>query len=397
MTESAVCPVPHERDHPLEPPVGFAEALGGGPVRMLWPNGVEAWVVSSYAGVRQVLSDPRFSTRKGGQPEMRTDSGEAVLDPDQPGNINGVDGAAHLRLRRPLSRGFMVKRMNALRPRIQQIVDEHLDAMEVRGAPADLVASLCLPLPSLVIAELLGVPPEHQELFQATAGDLFGKNGSKDEYLAHATKLADVLAPIVAEKKAAGTNDDLIGLMANDTDFTMDELIFLCIGLLAAGHETTSNFLGLFTLHLFERPDQLEVLRRDPARADVVVEELMRYTVGHLGGAGLTRRATEDVEVDGVLIRAGDWVSVSLMANLDEALCPRAGELDLGRDAVSHLGFGFGPHQCLGANLARAELQIGLRSLFERFPGLRPAVPVREMRYRDDMITYGAAEIPVVW
>ncbi|MFD4643274.1 cytochrome P450 [Lentzea sp. NPDC058436] len=397
MTEAAVCPVHQDRDHPLQPPVGFQEAVGDGPVRMLWPNGVEAWVVSSYAGVRQVLSDPRFSTRKGGQPEMRTDSGEAVLDPDQPGNINGIDGPEHMRLRRPLSRGFMVKRMNELRPRIQQIVDEHLDAMEAKGAPADLVTSLCLPLPSLVIAELLGVPPEHQELFQATAGDLFGKNGSKDEYLAHATKLAEVLTPIVAAKKAAGTNDDMIGLMANDTDFSMDELIFLCIGLLAAGHETTSNFLGLFTLHLFEKPDQLEILQRDPSRADVVVEELLRYTVGHLGGAGLLRRATEDVEVDGVLIRAGEWVSVSLMANLDEALCPRADELDLERDAVSHLGFGFGPHQCLGANLARAELQIGLRTLFERFPNLRPAVPVTELRYRNDMITYGAAEIPVVW
>lgn len=397
MTESAVCPIPHERDHPLQPPVGFPEALRDGPVKMRWPNGVEAWVVSSYAGARQVLSHPGFSNRKGGHPELRTDAGEPVLDADQPGNINGIDGEAHMRLRRPLSRGFMVKRMNQLRPRIQQIVDEHLDVMERKGAPADLVSSLCLPLPSLVIAELLGVPPEHQELFQATAGEMFGKNGSKDEYNALAGRLAEVLAPIVAEKKDAGTNDDLIGLMANDTDFSMDELIFLCIGLLAAGHETTSNFLGLFTLHLFEKPDQLEILRRDPSRADVMVEELMRYTVGQLGGAGLTRRATEDVEVDGVLIKAGDWVSVSLHANLDEALCPRAGELDLEREAVSHLGFGFGPHQCLGANLARAELQIGLRSLFERFPNLRPAVPVTEMRYRTDMITYGAAEIPVVW
>ncbi|NKE58055.1 cytochrome P450 [Lentzea sp. PSKA42] len=397
MTEAAVCPVMHERDHPLQPPVGFAEAVSDGPVKMLWPNGVEAWVVSSYAGVRQVLSDPRFSTRKGGHPEMRTDEGEPVVDADQPGNINGIDGEAHMRLRRPLARGFMVKRMNELRPRIQQIVDEHLDVMEAKGAPADLVGSLCLPLPSLVIAELLGVPPEHQELFQATAREMFGKNGSKDEYIAHATKLGEVLSPIVAEKKAAGTNDDMIGLMANDTDFSMQELIFLCIGLLAAGHETTSNFLGLFTLHLFEQPDQLEILRRDPSRADVIVEELMRYTVGQLGGVGITRRATEDVEVDGVLIKAGDWVSVSLLANLDEELCPRAEELDLERDAVSHLGFGFGPHQCLGANLARAELQIGLRSLFTRFPNLRPAVQVTEMSYRNDMITYGAAAIPVVW
>ncbi|MEU0883226.1 cytochrome P450 [Lentzea sp. NPDC005914] len=397
MTEAAVCPLPHERDHPLLPPIGFAEAVSRGPVKMRWLNGVEAWIVASYAGARQVLADPRFVTRKGGHPEMRTDEGEAVVDADQPGNINGIDGEAHMRLRRPLSRGFMVKRMNELRPRIQQIVDEHLDVMEAKGAPADLVTSLCLPLPSLVIAELLGVPPEHQELFQAAAREMFGKNGSKDEYTAQATRLGEVLAPIVAEKRAAGTNDDMIGLMANDTDFSMEELIFLCIGLLVAGHETTANFLGMFTLHLFEKPDQREILRRDPSRADVVVEELLRYTVGQLGGAGLTRRATEDVEVDGVLIKAGDWVSVSLYANLDEELCPRAGELDLDREVVSHVGFGFGPHQCLGANLARVELQIGLRSLFTRFPNLRPVTPVTEMHYRTDMITYGAAEIPVEW
>ncbi|HEX8865570.1 MAG TPA: cytochrome P450, partial [Lentzea sp.] len=183
----------------------------------------------------------------------------------------------------------------------------------------------------------------------------------------------------------------------NETDFDMDELMMLAIGLLVAGHETTSNFFGLFTLTLFERPDQLEVLKRDPGRADVIVEELMRYTIGRLGGAGIQRKAVEDVEVDGVTIRAGEWAVVSLHANLDEELCPRAGELDLERRAVSHLGFGFGPHQCLGANLARTELQILLQSLFRRFPDIRPAVPVEEMSFREDMITYGASAIPVVW
>jgi cytochrome P450 len=291
----------------------------------------------------------------------------------------------------------MVKRLNEMRPRIQEIVDEHLDEMERKGAPADLVSSLCLPVPSLVIAELLGVPPEHQELFQATAKEMFGKNGSKAEYEAKAAELGEVLAKVVAEKKASGSTDDLVGLMVNDTDFDMDELLMLAIGLLAAGHETTSNFFGLFTLTLFENPEQLAILKRDPSRADVIVEEMLRYTIGKLGGAGLARRAVEDVEVDGVTVRTGDWVTVSFHANLDEALCPQAGELDLERKAVSHLGFGFGPHQCLGANLARAELQILLRSLFTRFPDLRPAVPVAEMAFREDMITYGAAAIPVVW
>ncbi|WP_156212970.1 cytochrome P450 [Lentzea aerocolonigenes] len=397
MTEAAVCPVPHDnRVHPLGPPAGFEDAISNGPVRMRWPNGVEGWIFSSYAGVRKVLSDKRFSANRDGAPAMRTE-GEPVLDSSQPGNMNAMDGEEHLRLRRPLSRGFMVKRMAEMRPRIQQIVDEHLDAMERQGAPADLVASLCLPVPSLVIADLLGVPPEHQELFQATAKQMLGKNGSKVEYEALAAQLGEVIAKVVAEKKASGDTSDMIGLMVNETDFDQEELMLLAIGLLVAGHETTSNFFGLFTLTLFERPDQLEILQRDPSRADVIVEELMRYTIGRLGGAGIQRKALEDVEVDGVTVKAGEWAVISLHANLDEELCPHAGELDLERKAVSHLGFGFGPHQCLGANLARTELQILLQSLFTRFPNIRPAVPVTEMTFREDMITYGASAIPVVW
>jgi cytochrome P450 len=397
VTEAAVCPLPHEnRTHPLGAPAGFEEAIRNGPVKLSWPNGVQAWLVSSYAGVRQVLSDRRFSSMREGGPTMRTE-GEPILGVSRPGNMNATDGDDHLRLRRPLSRAFMVKKMNDMRPRIQQIVDEHLDAMERHGAPADLVSALCLPVPSLVIAELLGVSPEHQGLFQSTAREMFGKNGSKEVYDRKAAEMGEVLAGVVEEKKASGTTDDLIGLMVNDTDFDFEELLMLSIGLLAAGHETTSNFFGLFALTLFERPDQLEILQRDPSRADVMVEELLRYTIGRLGGAGLARRATEDVEVDGVTIRAGEWVTVSFAANLREELCPAADELDLERKAVSHLGFGFGPHQCLGANLARAELQILLRSLFTRFPNLRPAVPIAEMDFREDSITYGATAIPVVW
>jgi cytochrome P450 len=382
--------------HPLGAPAGFEEAISNGPVKMIWPNGVQAWVISSYAGVRQVLSDKRFSSMREGGPEMRTE-GEPILGLVQPGNMNSMDGDEHLRLRRPLSRGFMVKKMNEMRPRIQQIVDDHLDAMERHGAPADLVSELCLPVPSLVIAELLGVSPEHQELFQSTAREMFGKNGSKEVYDAKAAELGEVLAKVVDEKRASGATDDMIGLMANETDFDSEELLRIAIGLLAAGHETTSNFFGLFVLTLFERPDQLEILQRDPSRADVMVEELLRYTIGRLGGAGLSRRAVEDVEVDGVTVKAGEWVTVSLRANLEEALCPNAGELDLERRVVSHLGFGFGPHQCLGANLARTELQILLRSLFTRFPNVRPAIPVAQMEFREDSITYGAAAIPVVW
>ncbi|WP_440899969.1 cytochrome P450 [Actinosynnema sp.] len=397
MTESAILPVPRDqRAHPLGPPAGMVEALGHGPVRMVWPNGVPAWVISSYSGVRTVLSDPRFTSMREGGPDMRA-SGDTIIGEKRPGNINVLDGAEHMRLRRPLSRAFMVKKMNAMRPFIQRVVDAHLDDMERSGAPADLVSAFCLPIPSLVIAELLGVPTEHQPLFQATARGMFGVDNAKEDYLRNAAELAGVLVPVVEARKREGTSDDLIGLMANETDFELDELLFLAIGLLAAGHETTSGAIGLFALTLFENPEQRAVLQADPDRVDVIVEELLRYSQGRLGGAALARRALQDVELDGVTIREGEWVTVSLTANLDDALCEQAGELDLTRKSVAHLGFGFGPHQCLGANLARTELQIMLRSLFTRFPDLAPAVPVPQMRFRTDSITYSAVEIPVVW
>ncbi|MFE3781953.1 cytochrome P450 [Amycolatopsis sp. NPDC059090] len=398
MTEVPVCPVPHDnRVHPLGPPAGFEDAIRNGPARMRWPNGVEGWVVSSYAGARKVLSDKRFSANRNGAPTMRSE-GEPVVESDQPGKLHAMDGEKHLRLRRPLARGFMVRRMASMRPRIQRIVDEHLDEMERKSAPADLVASLCLPVSSLVIAELLGVPPAHQELFQATAREMLGKNGSRAEYEAKAAELGQVIGNVAAIKKATGDTGDMIGLMVNETDFSMKELMLLTVVLLAAGHETTSNLFGIFVLTLFEHSEQLEILQRDLSRADVIVEELMRYATGRLSGVGgIQRKAVEDVEVDGVTIKAGEWAVVSLHANLDEELCPRANELDLERRTVSHLGLGFGPHKCLGANLARTELQILLKSLFTRFPNIRPAVPVREMSFRDDMLTYGAASIPVAW
>ncbi|GLZ33915.1 cytochrome P450 [Lentzea sp. NBRC 105346] len=396
MTDSVVSPLPIDRTHPLQVPDGTDAIAAEGARKVVFPNGVETWLFTRYADVRMLLSDRRFTAYKNGDaPEMRTE--ESIIGAEQPGNMIIRDGAEHLRLRRPVSRALVVKRIDRMRPRIQEIVDTHLDAIERAGAPADLVPMLCLPVPSLVIAELLGVPHEHQALFQRTAQAMLGLRSTLAEYEEAAAELGGVLEKVVDRKRAEGVTGDLLGLLVNgDYDFDLEELLFLAIGLLVAGHETTSNFMGLFVLTLFDHPEQLDLLRADLSRVDSVVEELMRHTVS-IGGGGLVRRATEDVRVGDVLVRGGEWVAASLYANSDPALCPHADRLDLSRESTPHVAFGFGPHQCVGQNLARAELQIMLRSLFTRFPGLRLAEPLADLPFRTDMLTYGPASVPVVW
>lgn len=389
--------LPRSRSHPLRPPDGLAELAAQGPVRLTFPNGVQSWFVARYDDVRTVLSDPRFSAyRHGDEPAMRDDP---IVSMDVPANFNIKDGAEHQRYRRPLSRAFMVKRINDLRPRIEQLVAEHLTAMERHGPPADLVAALCLPVPSMVIAELLGVPTEHQPLFQRYARAMFGLTSSHEEFQALAQELGAVLTAMLAEKRRTGDTSDLLGLMVNDDDPLPDEqLLFIGSGLLAAGHETTSNLAGLAVLGLFEHPEQRALFVEHPENAPAAVDELLRYMVPVGGAGGLARRATEDVVVGGQQIRAGEWVAASLYGNYDQTVCPHGTELRLERtEPPAHLSFGFGPHQCLGQNLARAELEIMLTGLFGRFPTLRLDGEVGDLPYRTDMLVYGVYELPVSW
>jgi cytochrome P450 len=388
--------LPQERSHPLRPPDGVAELAGQGLVRVRFPNGVESWLATAYEDVRMVLGDPRFSAyRNGDEPGRRSDP---IVSIDVPANFNIKDGAEHQRYRLPLSRGFMVKRINQLRPRIQEITDDCLDAMARHGPPAELISALCLPVPSLVIAELLGVPAEHQRLFQRFASAMLGVTSTMAEYEALSREMGGVLSVLLEQKRRDGTTSDLLGLMVNDADpLPDDQLVFIGQGMLAAGHETTANLTGLAVLTLLEHPDQRAEFAAQPENAAAAVDELLRFISPMGSAAGLARRATEDVEVGGQLVRKGDWVAVSGYANYDDALCPHATELDLRRPTPAHITFGFGPHQCLGQNLARAEMQIMLTGLFGRFPGLRLTTDARELRYRTDMLVYGVYELPVSW
>ncbi|MFF0624156.1 cytochrome P450 [Streptomyces sp. NPDC004296] len=391
-------PLPRERDHPLEPVRETSRLLREEPVRKVrFPNGIDAWLISGYEHFRAVMGDPQqFSSRKDEtEPQMRAVSRPPV---DNPAAFNRADGEQHQYYRRKLTSQFMVKRITALRPRIQQIVDEHLDAVAARPAPVDLVSAFTLPVPSLVIAEMLGVPYEHRQAFQDAATTMLGLNPTADEVQQSFARLAAVLAHVF-HARLGDPRDDLISrLLHEQPDLSRADLTSLCVGLLIAGHETTANFSAMAILTLLQHPDQLATFTAHPERAGQAVEELMRRLTGNSSGGGLIRRAVHDVEIGGRLIRAGDWVAPNLAAaNLDPAWCPRAERLDLDRGPVQHVAFGYGPHACLGQNLARAELEIMLVSLFSRFPHLRTTVPMEDLPFRDDMLVYGVRSLPVAW
>ncbi|MHB6910734.1 cytochrome P450 [Streptomyces sp. DB-54] len=391
-------PLPRERNHPLEPARETTRLLREEPVRKVrFPNGIDAWLISGYEHFRAVMGDPqRFSSRKDEiEPQTRAVSRPPM---NNPAAFNSADGEQHQHYRRKLTGQFMVKRIAALRPRIQQIVDEHLDAVAASPAPVDLVSTFTLPVPSLVIAELLGVPYEHRQAFQDAASKMLGLNPTADEAQQSFARLAAILESVF-DARLSDPRDDLISrLLHEHPDLSHAELTSLCAALLIAGHETTANFSAMATITLLQHPDQLATFTAHPERADQAVEELIRRLAGNANIGNLIRRAVQDVEISGQLIRVGDWVAPNTAAaNLDPALCPHAERLDLDRSPVQHVAFGYGPHACVGQNLARAELEIMLVSLFSRFPHLRLAVPVDELPFRHDMLVYGVHSLPVTW
>lgn len=290
---------------------------------------------------------------------------------------------------------FLVKRIEQLRPRIQRIVDEALDAMIAKGQPADLVADFAFPVPSLVICELLGVPYDDHEYFQELSRRLLDSTAGPGAVAEALDALTDYMAQLAASKK--GEPDGIVARLATRDDLTPEEVASNSVLLLLAGHETTANMTSLSVLALLQNPEQLARLRAEPELTRGAVEELLRYlTIVH---NGVPRTALEDVEFDdGLQVRAGEGVLAMLgAANRDEELFGDGDRLDIGRDARRHLAFGFGVHQCLGQPLARVELQIALATLLRRLPELRLAIPFEDVRFRTSALIYGLHELPVAW
>jgi cytochrome P450 len=292
---------------------------------------------------------------------------------------------------------FTVRRMRRLEPRIVEIVDDHLDAMEKAGPPCDLVADFALPIPSLVICELLGVPYADRESFQQRTSKLLDISLPMDERLELGRESREYMADLVARAQAE-PGEDMLGMLIREHghDLTTDELIGIAGLLLIAGHETTSNMLGLGTLALLRHPEQLALVRDDPAAVAPAVEELLRFLgIVH---SGIPRTTTRDVEVGGVAIPADSLVILALAsANRDPRFLADGDRLDVTRDAAGHVAFGHGVHHCLGAPLARMEMRIAFPALLRRFPRLALAVPFDEVEFRAFHFIYGLRSLPVTW
>ncbi|MFF5205776.1 cytochrome P450 [Streptosporangium sp. NPDC000396] len=398
MTEATPNSVtfPTIRENQFDPPEMLVRWAQETPIRpMTYADGHEGWLVTGFAAARAVLADPRFSAR----PELMHPPTSPHLVERQrirrPGFFLRMDPPEHTRYRRLLTGQFTVRRMKQLEPWIETITAERLDAMELDGPPTDLVQSFALPIPSLVICELLGVPYADRSQFQWDSTALLNLDSTPGEAEAATANLMGYLLDLVRHKRAKPA-DDLIGGLLESGGLTDEELTGISMLLLVAGHETTANMIALGTFALLANPSQLAAVRDDPSVVDGAVEELLRYlTIAHLGPI---RTALEDVELDGRLIKAGQSVMLALTAaNRDQERFDAPGTLDVTRPSTGHLSFGHGVHQCLGQQLARTEMSIAYPALLRRFPGLRLAVPPEQVPMRTNMAVYGVDRLPVTW
>jgi cytochrome P450 len=382
---------------PFAPPAALSQFCRDAPVRRITlQDGSQAWLVTRHADVRAVLRDVRFSssTHHPGFPFINEGlKAQTTAGPIRP--FIRLDGAEHSRFRNMLLADFTPRRAEALRARIHHVVDDYLDVMIRHGSPADLLSELALPVPSVVICELLGVEYEDREFFQNRSGLLTQTTGESGQLQRALDELVGYLAALV-ERKRRHPDDSIVGRLAAGDDLSDAEIAITSMFLLIAGHETTATQITMSTLALLRNPEQLAIVRKRPALIEAAVEELLRYaSIVHSGGP---RVATEDVMVGGQPIVAGDGVLCVLdTANHDEEAFSEPGELDITRHGRSHVAFGFGVHQCLGQSLARVELQVALECLLRRLPALRLDVGFDDLRFKEDGAVYGVHELPVAW
>ncbi|MFF3544050.1 cytochrome P450 [Streptomyces platensis] len=360
-------------------------------VRMTY--GEPAWLVTRYAEARFVLGDQRFSRAEGArhdeprQSEGRQDSG-----------ILGMDPPDHTRLRTLVAKAFTVRQVEKLRPQVKQLAGELLDELEAAGPPADLVDRYALPIPVAVICRMLGVPAEDRPRFRVWSDAALSTSSlTAAEFDANMEELRAYMRQLIEEHRRAPRDDLMTALIdARDVNDRLSEveLVDLCVGILVAGHETTATQIPNFVLALLDHPGQLALLRERPELIGGAVEELLRFVP--LGsGASQPRYATEDVEVGGTLVRAGTPVLVAVgAANRDALRFDAPGKLDISRTGIQHLGFGHGVHHCLGAPLARLELQEAIGALITRFPDLRLA---GDVVWKSEMLVRGPRVMPVGW
>ncbi|MFJ3175187.1 cytochrome P450 [Streptomyces roseus] len=388
---------PQDRTCPYHPPTAYDPLREGRPLsRVTLFDGRSVWVVTGHAEARALLSDGRLSADRRNE-AFPTPTKRFKGLQNRRTALLGVDDPEHNAQRRMLIPSFTLKRTAALRPAIQETVDRLIDEMVARGPRAELVNDFALPVPSTVICALLGVPYEDHEFFEGASRRLLRGPELADVEAAR-DQINGYLADLIERKRTDpgdGLLDELVATRLETGETDVEELVSLAAILLVAGHETTANMISLGTFTLLRHPEQLTELRTDPSLIAVAVEELMRF----LSIAdGMLRVATEDIEIGGVTIRPDDGVVFSTsVINRDPAVFAQPDALDWHRSARHHVAFGFGIHQCLGQNLARAEMEIALGTLFARLPGLRLAAEPDRIPFRPGDTIQGMIELPVAW
>ncbi|MCX5335514.1 MULTISPECIES: cytochrome P450 [unclassified Streptomyces] len=391
-------PMPRAARCPFDPPPGLKELQDQGPLAKvrLW-DGSEPWLVTRYAEQRALLGDARVSSdidRPGFPPKASSEGGEGKL------SFIMMDDPEHARLRRLVTAPFAIKKVEALRPAVQRIVDGLIDDLLAGPQPVDLVEAFALPIPSLVICELLGVPYEDHEMFQSHTKTMVSSAATPEQRNVATREIAGYLATMIGKRLAEPRDDLLSSIAGRITTGELDhqQATEMALLLLIAGHETTANMIALGTAALLEHPDQLALLREsdDPKLVASAVEELLRYL--NITHQGRRRAVTEDIEIAGEVIKAGEGVIVvNEIGNRDPEAFEDPDRLDITRDARRHVAFGFGIHQCLGQPLARMELQVVYGTLYKRIPTLELACDVQDVKFKHDAFIYGVHELPVAW
>ncbi|GGX48375.1 cytochrome P450 [Streptomyces noursei] len=389
-TDPLVVDFPQRQPGVPFPPPDYADYRGRqGLVLSHLPDGKRVWLVTRHEDVRAVLTSPKISSNP--EHEGFPNVGETVGVPKQdqvPGWFVGMDSPEHDRFRKALIPEFTVRRVRAMRPAIERTVEARLDEMLAAGNTADLVADYALPIPSLVISSLLGVPAADREFFESRTRVLVSLRGSTEEQRWAAGK--DLLRYIgrLISIKEKWPGDDLVSRLLANGAIAPHELSGVLMLLLIAGHETTANNIALGVVTLLMNPQWIHDER--------AVEETLRFhSVADLVSL---RVAVEDVEIAGQVIRAGEGiVPLVAAANHDDSVfeCPHT--FDPSRSARSHVAFGYGVHQCLGQNLVRVEMEVAYRKLFERIPDLQLAVPIDGLGIKYDSVLHGLHELPVRW
>jgi pentalenic acid synthase len=404
-TEShEVIDYPQFRDKacPMNPPAAYTELRRERPIAQVrFPSGDLTWLITGYEQCKRLLTDPRVSS------DWRHPRFPFPVPDPRPALdhvyrftrvILAADPPEHTIRRRMLTGEFTVRRVEKMRPLVARVVNEQIDAMLAAGPPVDLVGFLADAVPFMVICELVGVPYDDRDFFRSRTAVIHQRNATPQ---GRQQAVEDLMAyfDTLVKAKEADPGDDIVGrLIVTDREtgvFTHDLLVALMFQLLMAGYETSGEMVSLGAAGLLGDPGQFAALKADPSLMSGAVDELLRFF--NVGGA-IVRIATEDIEIDDQVIRAGEGIVLHLAtASRDERAFTEPDELDIRRRARGHLAFGYGMHQCLGQNVARMELETVFTTLFSRIPDLRLVRPVHELNFKTDSLAFGLHELQVSW